>query len=136
MDLVVDFEFCAAHRLPRHPGRCFRMHGHSYRLQVLVSGEPDGRSGMVVDFFDIEEVVGQVVGSVRDTCLNDRLENPTAEAIVAWLWLQIQPALPQLAELRLFETEACHVSYRGEPVPAALLTPGSPAVHPSTAPDA
>lgn len=136
MELVVDFAFCAAHRLPRHPGRCFRMHGHSYRLQVLVSGDPDATTGMVVDFFDIEEAVGVVIDSVRDTCLNERLENPTAEAIVAWLWLQIQPALPQLAELRLFETEACHVTYRGEPVASALLAPGSPGPYPGTAPDA
>ncbi len=136
MDLAVDFSFCAAHRLPRHPGRCFRMHGHTYRLQVLVSGDPDGGTGMVVDFFDIEEAVRPVVDSVRDTCLNERLENPTAEAIVAWLWLQIRPELPQLTELRLFETEACHVAYRGEPVPSALLTCGSPGPYPSTAPDA
>jgi 6-pyruvoyltetrahydropterin/6-carboxytetrahydropterin synthase len=112
------------------------MHGHSYRLQVLVCGDPDAATGMVVDFFDIEEAVGVVINSVHDTCLNERLENPTAEAIVAWLWLQIQPALPQLAELRLFETEACHVTYRGEPVAAALLTPGSGGPYPGTAPDA
>jgi 6-pyruvoyltetrahydropterin/6-carboxytetrahydropterin synthase len=136
VDLVVDFSFCAAHRLPRHPGRCFRMHGHTYRLQVVVSGDLNGTTGMVVDFFDIEEAVRPVVDSVRDTCLNERLENPTAEAIVAWLWLQVRPALPQLTELRLFETEACHVAYRGEPVPSVLLTPGSPGPYPSTAPDA
>jgi 6-pyruvoyltetrahydropterin/6-carboxytetrahydropterin synthase len=111
------------------------MHGHSYRLQVLVSGEPDTSTGMVVDFFDIEEAVRKVIDPIRDTCLNDRLENPTAEAIVAWLWGQIQPHLSQLAELRLFETEACHVTYRGEPIPPNLLTPGLPGPHPSTAPD-
>jgi len=135
MELVVDFEFCAAHRLPRHPGRCFRMHGHSYRLQVMVSGSPHPDTGMVVDFFDIEAVVGQVVDSVRDTCLNDRLENPTAEAIIVWFWRQIQPSLPSVSELRLFETNACHVAYRGEPVPSSLLEPGSPGPHPSTAPN-
>jgi len=89
-----------------------------------------------VDFFDIEEAVRPVIDSVRDTCLNERLENPTAEAIVAWLWAEIRPTLPQLTELRLFETEACHVAYRGSPVPSDLLKPGSPGPYPSTAPDA
>ena len=133
MELVVDFEFCAAHRLPRHPGRCFRMHGHSYRLQVMVAGTPDPETGMVVDFFDIEDTAGRVVDSIRDTCLNDVLENPTAEAIVVWLWQQIQPSLASLSGLRLFETESCHVTYRGEPVSASLLKAGVPGRHPSTA---
>ena len=135
MDLVVDFEFNAAHRLPRHPGRCFRMHGHNYRLQVVVSGDPSPRSGMVIDFFDIETAVGSVLDPIRDTCLNDKLENPTAEAIVVWLWRAIYPKVPELTELRLFETEACHVTYRGESVSEDLVTAGEPGQHPSTAPE-
>ena len=134
MDLVVDFDFNAAHRLPRHPGRCFRLHGHNYRLQVIVAGTPEEGSGMVVDFFDIETVVGSLLDTIRDTCLNEQLENPTAEAIVVWLWRRIQPDLPQLKALRLFETDACHVVYRGEDVPEALVAPGSPGPWPSTAP--
>ncbi len=134
MDLVVEFAFAAAHRLPRHPGRCFRMHGHSYRLEVVVSGTPDPSTGMVVDFFDVEDAAGAVVSEVRGTCLNEVLENPTAEAIVVWLWRRIQPDLPALTELRLWETEQCHVAYRGEPVPSALLAIGRPGPHPSTAP--
>lgn len=134
MELVVDFHFSAAHRLPRHPGRCQRLHGHSYKLQVVVQGSPEPKSGMVVDFYDIEDAVGTVIGEVSNTCLNDRLENPTAEAIVVWLWKRIRPTLPALAELRLWETDACHVTYRGEAVAAEVTAPGQPGAHPSTAP--
>lgn len=134
MKLAVDFRFSAAHRLPRHPGRCHRMHGHSYKLQVLVEGPPDPVTGMVIDFFDIEGAVGPVVRAVAGTCLNDQLENPTAEAIVVWLWHQIHPELPALSELRLWETDAAHVCYRGESVPAEICAEGRPGHHPSTAP--
>jgi len=134
MELVVEFQFSAAHRLPRHPGRCHRLHGHSYRLQILVEGSPAPETGMVVDFYDIEEAVGPLVREIDGSCLNDRLENPTAEAIVVWLWQQIQPSLPLLAGLRLWETEACHVTYRGEPVADEVTAPGQPGPHPSTAP--
>jgi len=99
----------------------------------MVSGTPDSETGMVVDFFDIEDAAGRVVDSIRDTCLNDILENPTAEAIVVWLWQQIEPSLDSLSGLRLFETESCHVTYRGEAVPAGLLKAGVPGRHPSTA---
>jgi 6-pyruvoyltetrahydropterin/6-carboxytetrahydropterin synthase len=134
MELLVEFLFPAAHRLPRHPGKCHRMHGHTYKLQVMVEGVPDSTTGLVIDFFDIEAAAGPVVAEVRDTCLNDVLENPTAEAIVAYLWDRIVPELPALSALRLWETDACCVTYRGEPLPAALLTPGAPGIHPSTAP--
>jgi len=133
LELVVDFRFCAAHRLPRHPGRCHRLHGHSYRLQVVVTGRPDGRSGMVVDFYDVEGAVQPVVESLDGTCLNDTLLNPTAEAIVVMLWRWIVPDLPQLSELRLWETDDCHVVYRGEPIPVELIADGSATSHPSTA---
>jgi len=134
MELLVEFLFPAAHRLPRHPGKCHRMHGHTYKLQVMVDGTPDPRSGLVVDFFDIEAAAGSAVEGVRDTCLNDVLENPTAEAIVVYLWRRIAPELDQLSALRLWETDSCCVTYRGEAVPEALLTAGAPAPHPSTAP--
>tara|TARA_B100000029_G_C17284087_1_gene854504 strand:- start:4 stop:360 length:357 start_codon:yes stop_codon:yes gene_type:complete len=110
------------------------MHGHSYKLQVLVEGSPDSDTGMVVDFYDIEESVGPVVRELNGTCLNDRLENPTAEAIVVWLWQQIRPELAVLSELRLWETDSCFVTYRGEPVAEKVTTPGAPGPHPSTAP--
>ena len=135
MDLVVDFRFCAAHRLPLHAGRCQRLHGHSYRMQVVVSGTPDGRSGMVVDFYDVEAAVGPVVTAVDGSCLNDVLKTPTAEAIAVYLWRLIAPHLDGLSELRLFETDDCHVVYRGEPVPAELIAPGEIQEHPSTAPE-
>lgn len=134
MQLVVDFRFCAAHRLPRHPGRCHRLHGHSYRLQVVVTGRPDGRSGMVVDFYDVVGAVQPVIDALDGTCLNEALLNPTAEAIVVLLWRRIAPDLPQLNELRLWETDDCQVVYCGEPVPAELIAEGSAVSHPSTAP--
>ena len=134
MELIVDFRFSAAHRLPRYVGRCYRMHGHSYRLEVVVAGTPDGDTGMVVDFHDVEAAAAALMAQVDGSCFNDVLENPTAEAIVVWCWRELKTQLPSLAELRLWETPECRVVYRGESVPDALLAPGRPQPHPSTAP--
>ena len=111
----MDFRFAAAHRLPHHPGKCFNLHGHNYGLTVVVRGEPDAVSGMVMDFADIEAAVQKHVLQPCDHAnLNDFLENPTAENIVVWMWAQLQPSLTGLAELRLEETADCRVVYRGE----------------------
>ena len=55
MDLFKEFSFEAAHRLPQVPDdhKCARLHGHSFRIEVTVSGEVGSVSGWVMDFADL-----------------------------------------------------------------------------------
>ena len=86
--------------LPFHPGKCARMHGHSYRLEVAVRGPIEARGparGMIEDFDRIERMVQR---SRRRRCsttrhLNDFIENPTVENIVLWIWKRLDGALPR-----------------------------------------
>jgi 6-pyruvoyltetrahydropterin/6-carboxytetrahydropterin synthase len=108
------FTFEAAHALPLHLGKCARVHGHSYRLEVAVRGpiQTDGPArGMIVDFDDIDRVVRSVAIDLLDhQSLNEYIDNPTAERIVTWLWERLEPALGGLDELVLWETpNACAV---------------------------
>jgi 6-pyruvoyltetrahydropterin/6-carboxytetrahydropterin synthase len=115
LDLDVDFTFSAAHRLPRYEGPCFRMHGHNYRLQVSIRGEAAPETGMVADFEQIRATVQAHLLSVVDhQVLNDFLENPTAENLVVWAWGRLKGKLSGLRELRLWETPAYSVAYRGD----------------------
>ncbi len=112
--LEVEFTFAAAHRLPRYEGPCFRMHGHNYRLLVVLEGEVDPGTGMVADFGKVKEAVREHVLSRCDhRTLNDFLENPTAENIARWAFEALEPRLPGLAEVRLHEIPDCCVVYRG-----------------------
>jgi 6-pyruvoyltetrahydropterin/6-carboxytetrahydropterin synthase len=114
MRLDVEFYFAGAHRLPRYEGPCFRVHGHNYRFFVTVEGEVDPRSGMIADFGEIKRLVREhVLARVDHRNLNDVLENPTAENIARWIWEVLEPALPGLAEVRLFEIPDSCVTYRG-----------------------
>ena len=109
------FEFEAAHHLPNHPGKCRELHGHSYELVVQVERPVDEMSGMVIDFSDLKSIVRERVESRLDhVCINDLIENPTAERIAIWIWVELKPALPGLQEIELSETSHCSVIYRGE----------------------
>jgi 6-pyruvoyltetrahydropterin/6-carboxytetrahydropterin synthase len=115
-----SFTFEAAHLLPHHPGKCARLHGHSYRLEVGLAGplQPSGpAAGMVEDFERVSQVVkGTVLAQLDHRSLNELIDNPTAELIAAWIWSQLAPALPGLAELVLWETPtACVVMTKGDP---------------------
>lgn len=115
MRLQAEFQFAAAHRLPHYDGPCFRMHGHNYKLLVQIQGKADPKSGMILDFVDLQRIVQQAVLERCDHhTLNDLMENPTAENLVEWMWAELAPHLPGLCELRLFETDELSVVYTGE----------------------
>ena len=117
MKITQAFTFEAAHRLPRVPEthRCFRMHGHSYRVELCLEGPVDPNTGFVVDFFDVEAAFGPLLRRLDHHCLNEieGLENPTAETIAVWIWERVKPDLPQVATVRVFETPQCWAEYDG-----------------------
>lgn len=82
MKLGLEAEFDAAHRLPSHPGKCSRVHGHTYRVEVVLEGEV-GPDGMVMDFFDVKGILNDSLKDMDHYYLNDVLANPTAENMAA-----------------------------------------------------
>jgi 6-pyruvoyltetrahydropterin/6-carboxytetrahydropterin synthase len=61
MDISKEFRFEASHCLPKHPGRCQNLHGHSWKLTVHVSGNVNHETGFVMDYGDIKEAVQPVI---------------------------------------------------------------------------
>ncbi|MEA2664302.1 MAG: 6-pyruvoyltetrahydropterin/6-carboxytetrahydropterin synthase [Candidatus Eremiobacteraeota bacterium] len=116
-----SYTFEAAHVLPHHPGKCGRLHGHSYRLEVALAGPlqtAGAAAGMVEDFEVVSRVVkGAVVSELDHRSLNELIENPTAELLLAWIWARLSPELPALMELVLWETPtACAVMRKDDPL--------------------
>ena len=98
------FSFEAAHQLPWHQGKCRHLHGHSYRLEVTVSG-PVGEQGIVVDFADIRRVVeAEVLTRYDHSYLNDLLDNPTAELIAEDCLKRLEAGGLAVSHVRLWET--------------------------------
>lgn len=119
MQIRKHFRFEAAHVLPYHPGKCARLHGHSYRLEVAVRGplQSDGPArGMIEDFDSIKRIVRASVVDVLDhQHLNELIENPTAEHIAMWIWRALETQLTGLDEIVLWETAtSCAVVQRSD----------------------
>jgi len=112
MKIGKHFEFEASHILPKHPGKCSRMHGHSYKLTVVVDGPVDKESGMVIDFFVIKEIVKEkIINKYDHRHMNDFFDNPTAENISLEFFKVISKNLKEktngkvkLSSLKLYET--------------------------------
>lgn len=58
------FRFEASHVLPKHPGKCSRLHGHSWVLRVEVQGNINPSTGFVVDYAEISEFLKPLVESL------------------------------------------------------------------------
>lgn len=100
-----EFHFEAAHRLPFVPEghKCARVHGHSYRVTVLVRG-PIRSDGMVVDFAEIDRVSRPIIDELDHSNLNDLLKNPTSELLAVWMLRQLR-SLPHLWAVQVAETQ-------------------------------
>lgn len=119
VELVKEFRFEAAHRLPMVPPehKCHRMHGHSYLIEVALSGEVDPALGWLVDFGEIAARVEPMLKAELDhRTLNDipGLENPTSEVLCGWLWKRLAPLVPHLSSITVNETCASRCTYRGD----------------------
>ena len=112
-----SFRFEAAHDLPTFPEghKCRRLHGHSFKFDVIVEGEVDPAKGYLIDYGDIKRVVDPIVKRLDHYYLNEipGLENPTAEVLAVWIWNRVKEALPQLASIIVHETCSSMCEYRG-----------------------
>jgi len=118
IELVREYRFEAAHRLPRLPAthKCFRLHGHSFRFELALEGEVDPETGFLIDFADIDEVARPFVDQLDHYLLNDvpGLENPTSEVLAHWIWERVKPRLPILQAVTVAETCDARCTYRGK----------------------
>lgn len=85
-----EIRFSAAHSLPHVPAghKCHRLHGHSYRVVVELTGDVQEPTGWVFDFGMLDAVMRQLIFDFLDhQHLNTipGLENPTSEVLARWI---------------------------------------------------
>ncbi len=118
MDIYKRFHIEAAHRLPNVPEghKCARLHGHSFEVDIYVSGPLDPKLGWVMDFADLKAAFEPLYVQMDHNYLNELpgLENPTSENMAHWIWQKLKPELPLLSRIVIRETCNSGVDYRGD----------------------
>jgi 6-pyruvoyltetrahydropterin/6-carboxytetrahydropterin synthase len=116
--LTKSFSFEAAHALPGFPAghKCRRLHGHSFRFDVVVEGDVPPEKGYLVDYGEISAAVEPVVKQLDHYYLNEipGLANPTAEVLAGWLFERIKARLPLLSSIIVRETCSTACEYSGK----------------------
>ena len=116
MLLSREFVFDAAHNLIHYHGKCERLHGHTYKLKVVLEGTPDAE-GMIMDFGELKDIVNRLVISRLDhSYINDIIEQPSAENIALWVWRELEGQVKRdncnLYEVHVWETATSCVTLR------------------------
>ncbi|WP_273404047.1 6-carboxytetrahydropterin synthase QueD [Actinobacillus porcinus] len=132
-----EFSFDMAHILDGHDGKCQNLHGHTYKLQVEVSGDlvADGaKKGMVVDFTDVKRIVkGAILDPMDHAFIYDTTSEreckiaallnelnsktfgipvrTTAEEMARFMFNRLKDQLP-ISAIRLWETPTSFCEYR------------------------
>ena len=118
MDVFRVFQIEAAHRLPNVPEghKCARIHGHSFRIEVHISGEVGEKTGWVMDFADLKRAFQPLFEQLDHHYLNEieGLENPTSENLARWIWQKLETDLPQLSKVIVQETCNAGCIYSGQ----------------------
>ena len=118
VELKKSFQFEAAHSLPNLPPshKCYRLHGHSFKVELTVAGECDQQFGWLVDYADISAAFQPSWEKLDHRHLNEieGLENPTSENIARWIWNEVQSEIPLLTSVEIAETCNASCIYRGQ----------------------
>ncbi len=120
MLLSKDFTFDAAHNLINYHGKCERLHGHTYRLRVIVEGTPDSE-GMIIDFIELKAVVKErVISRLDHSYINEIISQPSAENIALWIWDELEESVRRencsLYEIHVWETADSRVILRRDDI--------------------
>lgn len=116
---IVDFE--AAHRLADYPGKCSRLHGHNWKVEVTVVGKGLDKLGMLIDFRELKREVNIVIETLDHYYLNEteafKDVNPTAENIAKYIFAELQTKLAlergvSISAVKVWESQHSSVIYR------------------------
>lgn len=124
-EIAVEETFAAGHALRGYKGKCENVHGHNYKVRVVLAGERLDNVGLLYDFVELRKRIEEVVDTLDHKFLNDLPPftemNPSAENI-AWYFYQelarrlaASPNGAVVCEVTVFETETTTATYRPHP---------------------
>jgi 6-pyruvoyltetrahydropterin/6-carboxytetrahydropterin synthase len=118
-EVSVQETFAAAHNLRGYKGKCERLHGHNYRVEVTVTGDKLNDLGLLADFVDIKRALRDTMAKVDHVYLNEippfDSVNPSAENLAYFFWKQVQAGLGdqvRVSQVRVWETDNSVATYR------------------------
>ena len=121
-EVSVEQTFAAGHALRNYKGKCENVHGHNFKVRVTLEGGRLDPAGLLVDFLDVKQSMGEVIARLDHVFLNDippfDVRNPSAENIAEYFYEELtrrladNPVPVRISEVRVWETEIQSAAFR------------------------
>ncbi|RKY31713.1 MAG: 6-carboxytetrahydropterin synthase QueD [Candidatus Omnitrophota bacterium] len=107
--------FSSAHYLRGYKGKCEGLHGHNWKVEVVVESEELDRLGMVLDFKYLKKKLNRLLDNLDHRCLNHlayfKKVNPTSENISKYIYLKLKPKVKNLKSVVVWESSTSSAIY-------------------------
>ena len=112
--------FSGAHSLRHYKGKCEALHGHNWKVEVVVAAANLNAAGMVMDFSELKKITKDILGDLDHKHLNEldyfKKHNPSSEQICRYIFDRLEATITAknciLYEVRVWETENSCAAYR------------------------
>jgi len=120
-EVSVEQTFAAGHALRNYKGRCENVHGHNFKVRVVIEGEKLDETGLLVDFLDVKAAMQAIIDRLDHVFLNEvtpfDVKNPSAENIAEYFFTEIARSLKSAVAVRvrdvtIWETEIQSATFR------------------------
>ena len=121
-ELKIITEFSAAHNLRNFRGKCEALHGHNWKVEVVVSGRDLDESGVVLDFAEVKAATSEIMSEIDHRYLNDLPffieNNPSSENIARYIFRRLQEKIDndrvRIKRVTAWESQDACATYLGE----------------------
>jgi 6-pyruvoyltetrahydropterin/6-carboxytetrahydropterin synthase len=119
-EVYVESNFSAAHWLKLYKGKCENLHGHNWKIGVVVTSTELNKQQMVIDFVKLKKILNKILDSLDHKCLNNlsffKTDQPTAENIAKYIYKKLKEKLlhyknVEKIKIIVWETPIQYASY-------------------------
>jgi len=120
-ELKVITQFAAAHQLRNYIGKCESLHGHNWKVEVILKGEKLNNTGLLIDFKEVKEATDRILEELDHSFLNElpqfKDQNPSSENIAAYIFENLSSKLNnnqiKVSKVTAWESDSASASYTG-----------------------
>jgi len=116
-ELSVKGNIASAHFLKGYEGKCKDLHGHTWRIEVVIASDQLNTIGMVADFAVLKKQLREFLMVIDHVCLNDlpyfKKANPTTENIAKYIYTHFSKTIAplEIKTVQVWESDSASVVY-------------------------
>ena len=118
-ELSIETGFASAHQLRGYKGKCERLHGHNWKVQISVTAERLNEIDLAIDFHELKKIANEVISPLDHAFLNDIFpfteKNPSSENVAKWIFESLKKKINddniRVSAVTVWESDTASASY-------------------------